>query len=121
MKPISVFVVVSVVISLSGCARDRIVIDKQYVDMYAYERDLAECRTYAEETDSVGAEAAKGAAGGAVVGAAIGAVLGNSRTAEKLGGVGAITGTLRGAKRSKAEKLQIVKNCLSGRGYRVLN
>ncbi len=123
MKPVSFLIIFSVVISLTlaGCARNQIVIDRQYVDMAAYERDLAECRLYAEETGSVGAEAAKGAVGGALVGGAIGAVVGNSRTAGKLGGVGAITGGVRGGAKSRAEKNKIVKRCLSGRGYRVLN
>jgi len=123
MKPNSFLVVISVVISLTlaGCARNQVVIDKQYVDMTAYNHDLEECRSYAEETGGVAGEAAKGAVGGAVVGGAIGAIIGNSRTAGKLGGVGAVTGAVRGGSKSKAEKLKIVKRCLSGRGYRVLN
>jgi outer membrane lipoprotein SlyB len=123
MKPISFFVVISVMFSLTlaGCARNRIIIDRKDVDMAAYNQDLAECRAYAEETGSVGAEAAKGAIGGAVVGGAIGAVVGTGRTAEKLGGVGAITGGVRGAAATRAEKLKIVKTCLTGRGYKVLN
>jgi outer membrane lipoprotein SlyB len=123
MKSISLIVVLSVIFSLSlaGCARNRIVIDRKGVDMAAYNRDLAECRTYAEETSGVGAEAVKGALGGALVGGAIGAAVGTGRTAEKLGGAGAVTGAVRGAAASKAEKLQIVKKCLSGRGYKVLN
>ena len=123
MKPISFFVVIPVVFSLflAGCARNRIIIDTKNVDMAAYDRDLAECRAYAEETGSVGAAAAKGAVGGAVVGGAVGAVVGNGRTAEKLGGAGAVIGAVRGAARSKKEKLRIVKTCLSERGYKVLN
>jgi outer membrane lipoprotein SlyB len=123
MKLIPASAVISVVIflSLAGCASDKIVIDKKGVDMAAYDNDLAECRTYAEETDSTAKQAATGAAGGALVGAAIGAVLGNGDTAAKLGGVGAITGSARGAGKSKAEKLHIVKTCLRGRGYKVLN
>lgn len=123
MKPVSFLLFLPFLFSvfLAGCARNQIVIDRQYVDMAAYERDLAECRSYAEETGSVGADAAKGAVGGAVVGGAIGAVVGNSRTAGKLGGVGAITGGVRGGAKSRAEKNRIIKRCLSGRGYRVLN
>jgi outer membrane lipoprotein SlyB len=123
MKSISFLVVLSILFSLSlaGCARNRIIIDKKGVDMAAYDQDLAECRAYAEESGGAGAEAAKGAVGGAVIGGAIGAVVGTERTAEKLGGAGAITGAVRGAARSRAEKLHIVKTCLSGRGYKVLN
>jgi outer membrane lipoprotein SlyB len=123
MKPVSYPVVLSILISLSlaGCASDKIIIDKKGVDMAAYDQDLAECRAYAEESEGVGAEAAKGSAVGAVIGGAIGAVVGTGKTAAKLGGVGAITGGVRGASKGKAEKLHIVKTCLSGRGYKVLN
>jgi outer membrane lipoprotein SlyB len=123
MKSISFLVVLSIFasLSLSGCARNRIIIDRQGVDMAAYDHDLAECRAYANESGGTGAEAAKGAVGGAVIGGAIGAAVGNGGTAEKLGGAGAVVGAVRGARKSRAEKLQIVKNCLSGRGYKVLN
>lgn len=124
MKPIFLLLVIIPVMMLSlvGCANNnRIVIDKKNTDMAAYNQDLAECRAYADETGGVGAGAAKGAVGGAIVGSAIGAVLGNRRTAEKLGGAAAVSGAVHGARKSKAEKVQIVKNCLSGRGYRVLN
>jgi len=111
-----------IILSLSGCAStNRIVIDKKNTDMVAYEQDLAECRVYADEAGGAGAAAAKGAVGGAIVGGAIGAVLGNKRTSEKLAGAAAISGAARGARKGKAEKIQIVKNCLAGRGYRVLN
>ncbi|MGA7593976.1 MAG: hypothetical protein WCA64_02165 [Gallionella sp.] len=123
MKSIYSLAALSILLSLSlaGCARNRIIIDKQGVDMAAYDRDLAECRAYANESGGTGAEAAKGAVGGVVIGGAIGAAVGNGRTAEKLGGAGAVVGAARGARRSRAEKLKIVKNCLSGRGYKVLN
>ena len=124
MKPSLLLLLLSCVImlSLSGCANtNRIVIDKKNTDMAAYERDLAECRGYADEAGGTGAAAAKGAVSGAIIGGAIGAVLGNKRTAEKLGGAAAISGAAHGARRGKEEKIQIVKNCLRGRGYRVLN
>jgi len=123
MRPLSILLVLSIVFSLflSGCARHRIIIDKKDVDMAAYEHDLAECRSYAEESGGVGAAAVKGAVSGAVVGGAVGAAVGNGRTAEKLGGAGAVVGAVHGAERSKEEKLHIVKTCLSERGYKVLN
>ena len=123
MKSVSLLAVLPVLFSLSlaGCAHNRIIIDQKGVDMAAYNQDLAECRAYAEESGGAGTEAAKGAVGGAVVGGAIGAAVGNGRTAERLGGAGAVIGAVRGARKSRAEKLKIVKTCLSGRGYKVLN
>lgn len=105
---------------LGGCVSQGIVIDKKGVDMARYEQDLAECRQYAEEV-ATGTEVAKSAAGSAAVGAAVGAILGDRRSAEKLAGVGAVTGAAHGGARAGEEKVRIVKNCLRGRGYKVLN
>lgn len=112
-------IVLLVAVVLAGCGH-RVVIDRRGVDMNAYQRDLAECRTYADEV-SGGARAATGALGGAVVGGAVGAILGDSRSAEKLAGVGAVTGAARGGGSAARERSTIVKNCLRGRGYQVLN
>lgn len=105
---------------LAGCASHKVIIDKEGVDMAKYEQDLAACRAYAEEVPA-GEEAGKGALGGAVVGGAVGAILGGRRGAETLAGVGAVTGAARGGAHGEREKEQVVKNCLLGRGYRVLN
>lgn len=105
---------------LTGCASHKIIIDKEGVDMSKYEQDLATCREYADEV-STGEQAGRSAVGGAVVGGAVGAILGGRRGAETLGGVGAVTGAARGGAQAEREKDQVVKNCLRGRGYRVLN
>lgn len=106
---------------LAACAgKPRIIIDRKGVDMTHYEQDLAECRNYAEEVP-VGKESVKGGVAGAVIGGAIGAVVGNSRTAERAAGAGAVAGTARGAARGTSEQQRVVKRCLTGRGYRVLN
>jgi outer membrane lipoprotein SlyB len=105
---------------LSGCASKQIVIDKQGVDMTRYEKDLAECQQYAEEIDT-GTQVAKNAAGSAAVGAAVGAILGDRHSAQKLAGVGAVTGAAHGGARASEEQVRVVKNCLRGRGYKVLN
>lgn len=105
---------------LAGCTSHKIIIDKEGVDMAKYEQDLTACRAYAEEVPA-GEEVGKGALGGAVVGGAVGAILGGRRGAEALAGVGAVTGGARGGAQEKREKEQVVKNCLRGRGYRVLN
>ena len=105
---------------LAGCASHKVIIDKEGVDMAKYEQDMAACREYAEEVPT-GEAVGKGAIGGAVVGGAVGAILGGRRGAETLGGVGVVTGAARGGAHSEREKAQVVKNCLRGRGYRVLN
>ncbi len=108
------------VLILTGCASHKIIIDKEGVDMSKYEQDLAACREYAEEV-SAGEAVGKGAVGGAVIGGAVGAILGGRRGAETLAGVGIVTGAARGGAGAEQEKNQVVKNCLRGRSYKVLN
>ncbi|MEJ2415372.1 MAG: glycine zipper family protein [Exilibacterium sp.] len=105
---------------LAGCAQQRIIIDKKGVSMQQYLQDKAECETYAEEV-SIAASAGTGAARGAVLGGAIGAIFGNANTAARGAGAGAVSGGAGGASKAEREKLRVVKNCLVGRGYRVLN
>ena len=93
------------------------IIDTKGVNMEQYQRDFEECQTFKNPIHTeVGA--AKGAVAGAAVGGATGAVTGN---AAEGAGVGAIAGADRSAQLSEREKQQVVKNCLRGRGYKVLN
>ncbi len=103
---------------ISACTTtDEIIIDRQGVDMSRYEQDLAECRSYASEVQT-GKKVATGAASGAVVGGMIGAITGD---AGKSAGVGAVTGGAKGASEGTRDEVQVVKRCLRGRGYKVLN
>ena len=104
---------------LTGCMNQDIIVDKKGIDERQFQQDLVECQVYAEEVNT-GAAAARRGALGAVVGGAIGAVVGNGRTAEKLAGAGAISGTVRGATHAEHRKEHILNNCLRGRGYKVL-
>ena len=104
---------------LSACAgRGKPIVDTQGVNLAEYRQDLWECEQYAEQVDS---KAGSGAVGGAVVGGVVGSIVGDSGTAKKGAGIGAVSGFVRGAARTKAEKQRVVRNCLSQRGYRVLN
>jgi len=87
--------------------------------MSQYEDDLTDCQSYSGQV-AVGAKATKGAASGAAVGGAIGAVSGG-RDAGEGAAVGAITGTYKGLNEGDRDKVQVVKRCLRGRGYKVLN
>ena len=88
--------------------------------MNDYYDDLGDCEHYARHVD-VGAETAEAVVEGAVLGGVLGAVLGNSKTAERSAGAGAVLGGVKGNKRARHEQERIVRRCLSGRGYRVLN
>jgi outer membrane lipoprotein SlyB len=124
----SFLVVISVVLFTSGCANGfggygapkQIIIDTQGVNMDESYEDLADCESYAGQIDVAG-ETTESVVEGAVLGGVIGAVLGNHETAERSAGAGAILGGVKGNKRARYEQERIVRRCLSGRGYRVLN
>jgi len=105
---------------ISGCSANKIIIDREGVDEARYQQDLASCQQYAEEVET-GKKVAGGAVGGALIGGAIGAILGDSRSAARGAGVGSVTGAAGGAGQAANEKTRVVKNCLRGRGYQVLN
>ena len=65
------------VIGLTACTTDRVVVDKHGLDQARYEKDLAECRDYKQQVP-VGEEMAKGATVGAAVGGLLGATAGGS-------------------------------------------
>jgi outer membrane lipoprotein SlyB len=106
---------------LAGCTTtDEIIIDERGVDMARYRQDLVECQSYSEQVKT-GEKAARGAASGAVVGGLIGAAAGDSRDAQRGAGVGAVAGGAKGVSRGAEQEVRVVKQCLRGRGYRVLN
>ena len=107
-----------IVIGVTACAANpNPIVDRKGVDPAAYQRDLAECSAYADEVQ-IAAGAAKGAVAGGAYGAAVGSI--NGRAAEGAG-TGAISGAAWSALEADREKQRVVKRCLSGRGYRVLN
>lgn len=122
MRRFSLFPLLALPFLLTACTTtDKIIIDKKGVDLARYEADKAECEAYAADVRT-GEKAARGAASGAVVGGAVGAIIGDSSSAAARGaGVGAVTGGARGVAEGEREKVQVVKRCLRGRGYRVLN
>ena len=108
-------------LAVVGCTTtDEIVIDEKGVNMSAYQTDLAECQSYASKVKT-GEKTAKGAASGAVVGGLIGAITGGSSGAATGAGIGAVGGGARGADEGDRTEVDVVKRCLSGRGYRLLN
>ncbi|QIR16091.1 glycine zipper family protein [Shewanella aestuarii] len=113
-------------------AQANIIYDKSGVDEKDFIYDEYQCQELSQqvqkshESRSALGSAAKGAAVGAI-GSAIGGGSG-SEGAKKGAGIGVALGLLGGAKDRKeneanyqAEKELVVKNCMSDRGYRVLN
>lgn len=97
------------------------IVDLRGVDRKQYEIDLADCRAYADEAP-VGRHVATGAAGGAAVGAVGGAVSGANKTGiGQAAGVGAVYGGTIAGVSAVGEHRHVLRECLRGRGYRVLN
>lgn len=110
---------------ISSCAGDyEPLIDTKGADMSGYQANLEECRKYAEDVDtasSAGKSAVMGGLVSAALGAAVGAIFGDPASGAAAGAItGAGGGALKGAGDASAERSQIVRNCLAGRGYKVL-
>lgn len=107
-------------ISCSAGNGYRPIIDTQGVDPEALECDLADCQSYAAQI-SPARSAVANAVAGAVFGALIGLAVGDHGWAARAGAQGgAIGGAMGGAADAGAAQINTVRNCMAGRGYRVL-
>ena len=113
--------VVAVTVGCAG-ANVRPLVDMKGVNEAAYENDLKDCQNYAQQQSGMGETAAKGAGAGAVVGGLLGLVTGgNGSGIAQAAGAGAVIGAAGGAFSGNQAQEAVVKRCLSGRGYKVLN
>ena len=121
-------------VATSGAQASNVVIDMSQVQDYnQYQVDLQQCEGLAvqNQPDAPQRESVAGTAvRGAAVGAAAGAVGGKSgsKAAKKGEGIGVIAAAGRNSRNRReasanasAQTDQIVKNCMRGRGYNVLN
>lgn len=87
-----------------------------------YQRDLQDCRAYAMTKPSAENSAAAGAIFGALAGVAILAVGGGRHGwGNEAAGIGALLGGVEGYNKGAAGQQGVVKRCLAGRGYKVLD
>ena len=116
----------SVLIMQIGCANTganyRPLVDTRggTVDSSKYEMDLQECQQYANQTAGAGEKAAIGAAAGAIFGAVLAAAAGRGYDRSATARVGALTGAVSGAAQGETDQRSIIRRCLGGRGYSVL-
>ena len=119
MNSIAVSSALLLLVLLTACSSSPgPIIDTKGVDMAQYHADLADCEGFAEQV-RIEQGMAKGAVAGGAAGAATGAVL--SENVGEYAGVGAIAGATKSGIRGDQEKSQVVKRCMRGRGYKVLN
>ena len=113
-------VVACVALLLTGCATYRPVVDMRNVsDTQQYELDLSECQQYAQQVDPA-ANAAVGAVVGALLSAAAGAIFDDPWTGA-YAAAGAIGGAAGGGIAGGQNQKDIIRRCMSNRGYEVLN
>lgn len=109
---------------ITGCANIganyRPVVDTKGIDLNRYEADLGECQQFANQTAGAGESAAAGAAAGAVFGALLAAAAGGGTSRKSTAGVGAVTGAAGAAGQGENNQRNVIRRCLSGRGYKVL-
>ena len=124
MRNVFIAMVIALTAAACGSVEEFIgaepVVDMQGVNYAMYHADLMQCRDYADQVN-VGRQVAVAATTGAAAAAVAGASVGNSDTAKRLAGLGAVAGSVKGVGRALDERQRVVSNCLSGRGYRVLN
>jgi len=107
---------------LAGCAGSnyRPMVDGRGVNSTKYESDLRDCQAYAEQLPGAGVGAGVGAIAGAVFGAALAAAAGRGYDRDATARVGALTGAVGGAASGETDQRDVIRRCMSGRGYSVL-
>ena len=110
-----------------GCAQtdlsdrnDIAIIDTRGVDESVFKKDYSECSDFAKNIDLTERTLKQGAVAG-VTGAAVGAIIGGEEAAKKIGGSAAVLNAVEANLDGRSEQAKIIKNCLRGRGYKVLN
>ena len=125
MKPPNILTFFTLgILVLTGCAGANVrpIVDLKGKDQATYDNDLQQCQSYATQQSGAATTGAMAAAGGAVLGAALGLVAGGNRTGiAQTAGVGGVIGGAGGMFEGNKAQENVVKQCLRGRGYNVLN
>ena len=113
---------------LAGCATTgqtdmgyQPVVDLRQDQQATYAADLDACTAFANQRMSAGQGAAAGAVFGALVGGLLGAALGNHTLARDLAVVGGVSAAGSSATAAEGTQRDIIRRCLVGRGYTVLD
>jgi uncharacterized protein YcfJ len=111
---------------VGGCANSgsnyRPLVDLQGRSDSQFQSDLNQCQGYASQVMNAGEKAAIGAVAGALIGSAISSLFGGDRHSRNDASMyGALVGAGSGGASAEDEQRTIIRRCLSGRGYNVLN
>jgi len=116
------FLALTVLVLLAACAGAsyRPMIDSRNVDMSKFEADLRDCQQYATQVAGAGTGAAAGAAVGALFGAVLAAAAGSRYDRGATARVGAVAGATSGGVEGETNQRDVIRRCIAGRGYSVL-
>ena len=119
---IKTILIPTMALMLTNCAGNYTpVTDNKGVDKLKYEKDLQECQAIAKEQAGAGKGAVVGAIAGMFVGAVVSAVVDPDGVTGDYGTrVGTVYGAGAGAVAGAEQQITIIKNCMSGRGHKVL-
>lgn len=121
MKPLTLVIVATLA---TGCAHRGAtylpMVDSRNVNHQALSADTQECQAYATQRPDAGSAAVVGAVLGAVLMAVV-AGGGRSHNAGFWTAAGALSGGLGAANGAQDTQETIIRRCLAGRGYSVLN
>lgn len=98
-------------------------VDTAGKDMGKFESDMRECQQYASQATGAGTSAAVGAAIGAGLMALLAGVGGGKKRYD-MGATarqGAVVGAVAGGAHGEDDQHNIIRRCMAGRGYNVLN
>lgn len=121
-KLITSVVMATVLVAASGCATRGAgfvpLVDTKGRDPVQLSIDIQECQSYARQT----ADAASGAVMGAIAGALLGAALSHKQSYQSSAiSYGAGVGALSGAGSANESQETVIRRCLAGRSWNVLN
>lgn len=124
-RSIRVVFCISLLAGMVACADTganyRPVVDLKGVNGSKYEQDLSECQSLARQTSNAGTTAGEEAVAGTAIGGLLGLVGGgNGSNIAQAAGVGAVIGGAHGLYSGSQSQETVIKRCLSGRGYKVL-
>jgi outer membrane lipoprotein SlyB len=123
MRKATLYLLICFVFS-TGCASYRPIVDMQGVNSVKYEQDLRECQNYAKQVSPATSSIVGGAIGagaGALLGLVVGSYFGRAGEFAGMGAaVGGTSGGMTGAAEGARSQMDIIRRCMMGRGYRVL-
>ena len=112
-------------LALTGCATTganfQPLVDLRGTEPARYQADLAGCQSFARQQADAARMAVAGAVAGAIFGALLAAAAGGGYDRHASARVGALTGAARGGAQGVESQEMVIRRCLIGRGYSVLN